>query len=100
VVDWIELPHWPVFNVADSCIVCGGVLAVLLAARGISLEGRQAVRPASAVVETGEQGHDHGHGTAPGIGETPPGPRTAALDATLPGPDRPAAPRTSGDGPP
>src|SRR6516225_5489248 len=35
VVDWIQLPHWPVFNVADSCIVCGGILAVVLAARGI-----------------------------------------------------------------
>ncbi|HEY8045258.1 MAG TPA: signal peptidase II [Streptosporangiaceae bacterium] len=41
VVDWIELPHWPVFNVADSCIVCGGVLAVLLAARGIPIDGRR-----------------------------------------------------------
>jgi signal peptidase II len=39
VVDWIELPHWPVFNLADSAIVCGGVLAVLLAARGIHLDG-------------------------------------------------------------
>jgi lipoprotein signal peptidase len=39
VVDWIELPHWPVFNVADSAIVCGGVLAVLLAARGLQLDG-------------------------------------------------------------
>jgi signal peptidase II len=39
VVDWIELPHWPVFNVADSAIVCGGILAVLLAARGIKLDG-------------------------------------------------------------
>jgi signal peptidase II len=39
VVDWIQLPHWPVFNVADSAIVCGGVLAVLLAARGIRLDG-------------------------------------------------------------
>ncbi|HEY1347321.1 MAG TPA: signal peptidase II, partial [Streptosporangiaceae bacterium] len=33
------LPHWPVFNVADSAIVCGGALAVLLAARGIRLDG-------------------------------------------------------------
>ncbi len=41
VVDWIELPHWPVFNVADSCIVCGGILAVLLAARGVPLDGRR-----------------------------------------------------------
>ena len=39
VVDWIQLPHWPVFNLADSAIVCGGVLAVLLSARGIRLDG-------------------------------------------------------------
>ncbi len=39
VVDWIQLPHWPVFNVADSAIVCGGVLAVLLAAGGYRLDG-------------------------------------------------------------
>lgn len=39
VVDWIEWPHWPVFNLADSAIVCGGVLAVLLAARGLQLDG-------------------------------------------------------------
>ncbi|WP_433324988.1 signal peptidase II [Spirillospora sp. CA-294931] len=39
VVDWIELPHWPVFNLADSAIVSGGVLAVLLAARGLQIDG-------------------------------------------------------------
>jgi signal peptidase II len=39
VVDWIELPHWPTFNVADSCIVCAGVLVVLLALRGIRPDG-------------------------------------------------------------
>ena len=39
VVDWIELPHWPLFNLADSAIVCGGVLAVLLAARGLQIDG-------------------------------------------------------------
>jgi signal peptidase II len=44
VVDWIQLPHWPVFNVADSCIVCGGFLAVVLAARGIRLDGTREVR--------------------------------------------------------
>jgi signal peptidase II len=47
VVDWIQLPHWPVFNVADSCIVCGGILAVVLAARGIRLDGSRDVRAAS-----------------------------------------------------
>jgi signal peptidase II len=39
VVDWIELPHWPVFNLADSAIVCGGVLVVLLSMRGVRLDG-------------------------------------------------------------
>jgi signal peptidase II len=44
VVDWIELPHWPVFNLADSAITCGGVLMVLLAVFGRGIEG--AIRPA------------------------------------------------------
>jgi lipoprotein signal peptidase len=52
VVDWIQLPHWPVFNVADSSIVCGGILAVLLAARGLQIDGtlpqRTARRPGGA----------------------------------------------------
>lgn len=41
VVDWIQVPNWPVFNVADSGIVCGGVLAVWLAFRGINLDGER-----------------------------------------------------------
>jgi signal peptidase II len=45
VVDWIQIPHWPVFNVADSAIVCGGALAVLLAARGTRLDGPAEGRP-------------------------------------------------------
>jgi signal peptidase II len=45
VVDWIELPHWPVFNLADSSIVCAGVLVVLLALCGIRLDG---TRPSEA----------------------------------------------------
>jgi lipoprotein signal peptidase len=39
VVDWIELPHWPVFNLADSAIVCAGFLVVLLALSGVRLDG-------------------------------------------------------------
>jgi signal peptidase II len=44
VIDWIELPHWPVFNLADSCIVCAGLLVVLLALRGIRLDGTRLAR--------------------------------------------------------
>jgi lipoprotein signal peptidase len=46
VVDWIQVPHWPVFNLADSAICCGGALIVLLAARGHGIEGSsRPVRP-------------------------------------------------------
>jgi signal peptidase II len=44
VVDFISVfgPNgqvWPVFNVADSAIVCGGILGALLALRGIEFDG-------------------------------------------------------------
>jgi signal peptidase II len=43
VVDWIQLPHWPVFNLADSSITCGAVLMVLLAVQGRRLDGTRHV---------------------------------------------------------
>jgi signal peptidase II len=61
VVDWIQVPHWPVFNLADSSIVCGGVLAVFLAARGIRIDGTRAERSAAA-----RTGAEEGSGTATG----------------------------------
>ncbi|MEX5632197.1 signal peptidase II [Parafrankia sp. FMc2] len=39
VVDFVHIHHWPIFNLADSAIVCGGVLAVILSLRGIGLDG-------------------------------------------------------------
>jgi signal peptidase II len=41
VVDFLELPHFPVFNIADSAIVTGGVLMVLLSLFGIAYDGRR-----------------------------------------------------------
>ena len=29
VVDWIELPYWPIFNIADSCVVVAALIYVL-----------------------------------------------------------------------
>ncbi len=47
VVDFVEvlpgnfpvIDYFPVFNVADSAIVCGGILAVILAWRGYQIDG-------------------------------------------------------------
>jgi signal peptidase II len=39
VVDFIQIGWWPIFNVADSAIVCGGVLGALLAFRGVEFDG-------------------------------------------------------------
>jgi signal peptidase II len=36
VIDWIELPHWPVFNLADSSIFIAAAIAILLTIRNIS----------------------------------------------------------------
>lgn len=35
VIDWIELPHWPIFNIADSSIVIAALIAVALTMRNI-----------------------------------------------------------------
>jgi len=39
VVDFIDFQVWPSFNLADSGIVVGGLLAVLLSFRGIEVDG-------------------------------------------------------------
>ena len=39
VVDFLQLPHWPIFNVADMCINIAAVLIVVQAVRGVALAG-------------------------------------------------------------
>ena len=39
VVDFLQLPHWPIFNVADVCINIAAGLILILAFRGIRLDG-------------------------------------------------------------
>jgi len=56
VVDFVSVfapdgDFFPVFNVADSAIVCGGILGALLALRGIEFDGsRPAEEPAAGDV--------------------------------------------------
>ncbi|HEU5356243.1 MAG TPA: signal peptidase II [Actinocrinis sp.] len=56
VVDFIQLPHWPIFNLADSAICVGGALMVLLAFRGLHPDGtdERAVQQANARTNAGD----------------------------------------------
>ena len=84
VVDWIELPHWPVFNLADSSIVCAGVLVVLLALCGIRLDGTRldGTRPIPEV-----------RSSQPAISD--PDPSVSAPSAPVPSAPAPSAPAPS-----
>ncbi|HYO17700.1 MAG TPA: signal peptidase II [Dermatophilaceae bacterium] len=42
VVDFLQLPHYPIFNIADSVIVSAAILIAVLAFRGISIDGTRA----------------------------------------------------------
>ena len=35
VIDWIQIPHWPVFNLADSAISIAALMAFVLSVRNI-----------------------------------------------------------------
>ncbi|MFI9786549.1 signal peptidase II [Kitasatospora sp. NPDC051984] len=47
VVDFISVQHFAVFNLADSAIVCGGILVVLLSFRGSNPDGTTHGAPTS-----------------------------------------------------
>ena len=79
VVDWIELTrYWPVFNIADSAIVCGGILTVLLAMFGYHLDGTRGDRAAmAAAAAAAKQAPAAGPAKPAGPGK-PAGPADAA----------------------
>lgn len=95
VVDWIQLPHWPVFNLADSAIVCGGVLAVLLAARGLQVDGTR--------LPGKDEAGDSGESGAPEAPAAEAGPEAREPEAREPEAPEPAGPKpeagdSAGDG--
>lgn len=45
VVDFVKVGPWPVFNLADSCIVVGGILLALLLGRPERSAGAEGERP-------------------------------------------------------
>ncbi len=58
VVDFLELPRWPVFNLADSAIVVAAVLMVGLTARGVPHGAER--------VEAGQEAHGSDEDRGPG----------------------------------
>jgi signal peptidase II len=65
VVDWIGVVprYYPIFNLADSAIVCGGILTVLLAMRGYHLDGTRgevAAPPSARADDPAAPGQDTG----------------------------------------
>jgi len=80
VVDWIGVVprYYPIFNLADSAIVCGGILTVILAMRGYHLDGTRSVDERSA----DEHGVDK-HGVD-NRGDRPAGPGASAGENTEP----------------
>ncbi|WP_051812482.1 signal peptidase II [Kitasatospora sp. MBT63] len=55
VVDFVSVQHFAVFNLADSAIVCGGILVVLLSFRGSNPDGTSH-QPAKAKDDTAAAG--------------------------------------------
>jgi signal peptidase II len=48
VVDFLALPNWPVFNVADMAVVGSAILMVILVARGIEIDGTRVSKKQAA----------------------------------------------------
>lgn len=40
VIDWIQIPHWPIFNIADSAVVCAAIFITYLSFKNISFYGK------------------------------------------------------------
>jgi signal peptidase II len=81
VVDFIELPNWPVFNIADSSIVGAAILIALLSFRGVAFSTlgahRDSGRPSTENADAAEpdtmpdQHAAEGDPAEPGTGEPP-----------------------------
>jgi signal peptidase II len=59
VVDFLQLPSWPVFNVADIAINTAAVLIVVLSLRGRGLDGHRVVDDDETAPPRKEPGGEH-----------------------------------------
>jgi signal peptidase II len=81
VVDWIHLERWPVFNIADSAITIGAVVALVLSVWGIGMDGRRdRGRTVTVVPEPATAGGAGGAGSSSTAVAPPP---DSAVDAPV-----------------
>ena len=74
VVDFIALPNFAIFNIADSAIVCGVVLICIHTLRGVGLDGRRATEEPAGAIE--------GNEPAPADGPKPASESDSTVDGT------------------
>ena len=76
VVDFLELPHWPVFNVADMGVVGGAILIVALGLFGVAADpAAEDAQPGTdpAAEDAASDATDEAPQSARADGEQPPG---------------------------
>lgn len=78
VVDFLQLPNWPVFNVADMCINAAAVVIIIQTIRGVRLDGSRiaddveaiAAQKAEQLEREATEPDEPGEGPADGDGTT------------------------------
>ncbi len=63
VIDFLELPRWPIFNVADMCVVSAAALIALLAVRGVGLDGRTGDKDQSTAADAESKAVSNSNGS-------------------------------------
>lgn len=79
VVDFIALPNFAIFNIADSCVVCGVILVCLLTLRGVGMDGQRT--PSETKQDPAAEAAE---GSGPGVegGTATPARETGTTDTT------------------
>jgi signal peptidase II len=59
VIDFLELPYWPIFNVADMCITAAAIMIMYLSVvKGIAINGERHVRSGRSSGDDGDHERD------------------------------------------
>ncbi|WP_354182452.1 signal peptidase II [Arthrobacter sp. UYP6] len=73
VVDFIALPNFAIFNIADSCVVSGVILVCLLTLRGVGMDGQRTPAETPSEIAAADDAAD-APGTAAGSAAPDPAP--------------------------